>query len=213
VIEFGRLITYLVTVLALFIAPGPSVVFVVSRGISLGRQAGLLAVLGNTLGLATQLAVIVAGPAGLFRGSHALSEALKLAGAAFLIYLGIRTVRARRAQAGDIGGDAVAPSPRRELIRQGWVVGLTNPKGLITFTSIAPSFITSSHGGQLTLGVAILGLAGVLAALLCDGAWALASGQARTWFARSPRRLERFNAVGGVAMIGFGIALAVIALS
>lgn len=205
-----RLLPYLGTVLALFIAPGPSVVFVVSRGVSLGRSAALTAVAGNTLGLCSQLAIVVLGP-GLVPDSHTLFRVLKLAGALWLLYLGVSSIRRRQALAAAIRGDALVPATRRALVRDGWVVGITNPKGLITFTSIAPDAIHSAHG-TITLALAALGAIGVLVALIADGAWGLASGVLSAFLGDSPRRSERLNVAGGVLMIAFAVGLAVIAI-
>jgi threonine/homoserine/homoserine lactone efflux protein len=211
VISSSALLPYLGTVLVLFIAPGPSVVLVVSRGVALGRSAALTAVAGNTLGLCTQLAVVVLGP-GLLHDSHALFRVLKLAGALWLLYLGASSIRHRRDFAEAIRGDRLIPGTRQALVRDGWVVGITNPKGLITFTSIAPDVIHSSHGATITLALAALGAIGVLVALIADGAWALASGTMRSRLSDSPRRSERLNVAGGILMIAFGIGLAIIAL-
>jgi threonine/homoserine/homoserine lactone efflux protein len=210
VISSSALLPYLGTVLVLFIAPGPSVVLVVSRGVALGRSAALTAVAGNTLGLCTQLAVVVLGP-GLLHDSHALFRVLKLAGALWLLYLGASSIRHRRDFAEAIRGDRLIPGTRQALVRDGWVVGITNPKGLITFTSIAPDAIQRSHG-TITLALAALGAIGVLVALVADGAWGLASGTLRSRLADSPRRSERLTGAGGVLMIAFGIGLGIIAL-
>jgi threonine/homoserine/homoserine lactone efflux protein len=209
VIETSRLAPYLGTVFALFIAPGPSVVFVVSRGVALGLRAALIAVAGNTLGLSTQLAIVVLGP-GLLN-SKDLFHVLKILGALYLVYLGIRTIRTRRAFAEALESERVASRTQRQLIRQGWVVGVTNPKGLITYTSIAPDFIHTTSGSD-TLALAALGAIGVLVAVVCDGAWGLASGTVRRWLGESSRRAELLNAAGGVLMVLFGIVLAVIAI-
>ena len=208
-ITTSRLLPYLGTVFALFIAPGPSVVFVVSRGVALGLRAALTAVAGNTLGLATQLAIVVLGP-GLLN-SKDLFHVLKIAGAVYLIYLGLRTIRTRRAFAEALDSERVATRTQRQLLRQGWVVGVTNPKGLITYTSIAPDVIHGSHSNT-TPALALLGAIGVLVALVCDGAWGLASGTVRRWLGESARRAELLNGAGGVLMVVFGIVLAVIAI-
>ncbi len=208
-IATSRLLPYLGTVFALFIAPGPSVVFVVSRGVALGLRAALTAVAGNTLGLATQLAIVVLGP-GLLN-SRDLFHVLKILGAVYLIYLGLRTIRTRRAFARALESERVALRTQRQLIRQGWVVGATNPKGLITYTSIAPDVISNARGSD-TLALAALGALGVLVALVCDGAWGLASGTVRRWLGESSRRAALLNAGGGVLMVLFGIVLAIIAI-
>jgi threonine/homoserine/homoserine lactone efflux protein len=101
----------------------------------------------------------------------------------------------------------VAPRSPARIIREGFVVGVTNPKGLLIFTAVLPQFIERSRGHE-TLQLASLGLICVIVALLSDSAWAIASGTARKWFGRSPRRLERLSAGGGLAMIALGAGLA-----
>jgi len=100
-----------------------------------------------------------------------------------------------------------APQSLRRIVREGMTVGFTNPKGLIIFTAIVPDFIERSRG-HANLQLLTLGLIVVAVALLSDSSWAIASGSARTWLRRSPRRLARMSAGGGVSMIGLGIALA-----
>jgi threonine/homoserine/homoserine lactone efflux protein len=209
VITTARLLPFLGTVFALFLAPGPSVVFVVSRGVALGRLAALTAVAGNTLGLATQLVIVVLGP-GLLN-SKDLFHVLKIVGAIYLLYLGVRTIRDRRAFAEGLAAESSASRSHSQLLRQGWVVGVTNPKGLITYTSIAPDFIHRAQG-HATLQLATLGAIGVLVALVSDGAWGLASGTVRGWLGESARRAELLNVGGGVLMVIFGIVLAIIAI-
>jgi threonine/homoserine/homoserine lactone efflux protein len=212
VIETSRLLPYLVTEFGLFMAPGPSVVFVVSRGVAFGRLAALIAVAGNTLGLISQLLVVVVILGGAFAHASAVPEVLKLAGAAWLIYLGIRTLADRRADDRDVLIAEARAGARGRLLRQGWVVGLTNPKGIVTFTAIAPQLIHRS-GHIAVAPLAALGALAVLVAMICDGAWGLVAGNARAWLGRSERRRARLNVGGGLLMVAFGIGLAIITLA
>jgi threonine/homoserine/homoserine lactone efflux protein len=198
---------FLLTVYVLILIPGPSVLFVVSRGVALGRRAALATVLGNATGFAFQLTLVVIGIGSILARSDAVFTALKLIGAGYLIVLGIRSIRDRKALAGVLAGTAVAPRSGARILREGFVVGATNPKGLIIFTAVLPQFIDRSQGHQ-TLQLATLGLLCVAIALLSDGAWAIASGTARQWLGRSPRRLERLSAGGGLTLIALGAGLA-----
>ena len=168
---------FLVTVYVLILIPGPSVLFVVSRGLALGRRAALVTVAGNTSGLTLQLVLVAVGLGAVIATSDTVFVVLKLLGAAYLIYLGITKIRDRKALAG-LGGVAIGSRSARRSVREGFVVGATNPKGLIIFTAILPQFIERSQG-HTTLQLLTLGAICVLIALLSDGAWAIASGSAR----------------------------------
>jgi threonine/homoserine/homoserine lactone efflux protein len=91
----GHLLAFLATVYVLILVPGPSVIFTVSRGVALGRRAALITVLGNTSGLFCQLVLVVVGLGALLASSDALFTGLRLAGAAYLILLGLRSFRDR----------------------------------------------------------------------------------------------------------------------
>ena len=203
----GHLWEFFVTVYVVILIPGPSVLFVVSRGLALGRRAALATVLGNGCGFAAQLVLVSVGLGAVIARSDTVFVVLKLCGAAYLIYLGVSKIRDRKALAGILVGGKLAPRSTRTAIREGFVVGASNPKGLIIFTAILPQFIERSHG-HATAQLLALGLICIAIALLSDGAWGLASGSARQWLGRSPQRLERLSATGGVMLIGLGVGLA-----
>ncbi len=203
-----RLVEFLITVYVLILIPGPSVLFVVSRGVSLGRRAALATVLGNASGFTLQLLLVSVGVGSIVARSDAVFTALKLAGAAYLVFLGVRNIRDRKALAKLFGPTEVAPKSLRRIIREGFYVGATNPKGIIIFTAVLPQFIDRSQG-HVTLQLLTLGAICILIALLSDGAWAIASGTARQWLGNSQRRLELLSGTGGVMLIGLGIGLAV----
>jgi threonine/homoserine/homoserine lactone efflux protein len=200
-------VPFLVTVYVLILVPGPSVLFVVSRGVSLGRRAALATVLGNTSGLLFQLVLVVAGLGSLLATSDAVFTAMKTIGAVYLVILGVRSIRERKALAGALAPAAMVPRRTARILREGFIVGATNPKGLIIFTAVLPNFIDRSRG-HATLQLATLGLICAVIAVMSDSSWALASGTARAWLGRTPKRLERLSAGGGLTMIGLGVALA-----
>jgi threonine/homoserine/homoserine lactone efflux protein len=203
----SHLPAFLVTVYVLILIPGPSVLFVVSRGVALGRRAALATVLGNAGGLAAQLVLVVVGVGSILASSDTVFTTLKLIGAAYLVLLGVRSIRERRSLAGTLAEAGPAPRSTGRILREGFFVGATNPKGLIIFTAVLPQFIDRSQG-HATLQLASLGLICVVVALLSDGSWALISGTAREWLGRSPRRLERLSAGGGLTLIALGVWLA-----
>jgi threonine/homoserine/homoserine lactone efflux protein len=208
VIPTRHLLEFLVTVYVLILIPGPSVLFVISRGVSLGRRAALATVVGNASGFAFQLALVSIGLGSIAARSDAVFTTLKLLGAGYLVFLGLRNIHDRKQLAVIFGATPVARKRLRTIIREGAIVGATNPKGIIIFTAVLPQFIDRARGHP-TLQLASLGAICILIALLSDGIWALASGTARHWLGRSQRRLERLSAAGGAMLIGLGVGLAV----
>jgi threonine/homoserine/homoserine lactone efflux protein len=208
VLPAHHLVAFLVTVYVVILVPGPSVLFVVSRGLALGRRAALATVAGNSAGFAAQLILVAIGLGAVIARSDAVFVALKLFGAAYLVFLGVRKIRDRRALAAALGVGAVGPRSVPRALREGFVVGATNPKGIVIFTAILPQFVDRSSGHE-TLQLLSLGVICIAIALASDSMWAIASGTARNWFGRSPRRLERLSATGGVMLIGLGVGLAV----
>ena len=198
---------FLITVYVLILVPGPSVLFTISRGVALGRRAALASVLGNT-SRTPAAAGARRGRPGLAAGhSDAVYTVVKLIGAAYLVVLGVRSIRDRRELAGVLQSSSVAPRSLARTIREGFVVGATNPKGVLIFTAVLPQFIDRSRG-HATLQLLSLGFICALVALLSDSCWALASGTARAWLGRSPRRLQHLSVAGGVSLIALGAGLA-----
>jgi threonine/homoserine/homoserine lactone efflux protein len=208
VLPTRHLAEFLVTVYILILIPGPSVLFVVSRGVALGRRAALATVAGNASGFALQLLLVSLGVGTIVARSDAVFTTLKLLGAAYLVLLGLRNIRDRKALAKMFGPVEAAPKSLWRIVREGFFVGATNPKGIIIFTAVLPQFIDRSRG-HVTLQLALLGTICIVIALLSDGAWAIASGTARQWLGSSSGRLERLSAAGGAMLIGLGVGLAV----
>jgi threonine/homoserine/homoserine lactone efflux protein len=205
-----HLLAFLLTIYVLILIPGPSVLFVVSRGVALGRRAALATVAGNAGGLVFQGTLVTIGIGSIVASSDAVFTTLKLIGAAYLVFLGVRNIRERKALAEVFApaAAAAAPKPLGRIVREGFFVGATNPKGVLIFTAVLPQFIDRSQGHD-TLQLATLGAICVVIALLSDGAWAIASGTARQWLGRSSRRLETMTGVGGAMLVALGVGLAV----
>jgi threonine/homoserine/homoserine lactone efflux protein len=203
----GHLLTSVVTIFVLIVIPGPSVLFVVSRGVALGRRAALATVLGNTAGLGVLAIVVSLGLGSIVARSLAVFTVIKLAGAAYMVFLGVRMFRDRHALARMLDA-AVEPKGMQRMLREGFVVGVTNPKAVILMTAVLPQFVDRS-AGHVQLQFLLLGAISLIVGLFSDGAWAIVSGTARVWLARSPRRLELIGGAGGLVLIGLGVRLAV----
>lgn len=167
----------------------------------------MLTVVGNALGEYVQVIAVAFGVGALAEQSVAAFTALKLAGGAYLIYLGVRTFRERRSLAAALSGPAASRSDRRVFV-EGAVVGVTNPKTVVFLAAILPQFVSRAAGG---VPVQILMLGGVFAAIavVSDTLWALAAGGLGAWFSRSPRRLELIGGAGGLAIAAVGAGLVV----
>jgi len=201
----SQTLAFAVTATILVVIPGPSVLFTIGRALTIGRRGALLTVLGNALGMFVQVVAVAFGLAALIETSAHVYTAVKLLGAAYLVFLGVQAIRHRRAL---VATDVQAPVIRtRRVLREGFIVGLTNPKMIVFFAAALPQFI-DRDAGHVPLQMGALGSIVPVVAMVCDSVWALAAGTARTWFAGSERRIERMSTVGGVAMIGVGTTLA-----
>lgn len=208
-ISLDQLLGFGVAALVLIAVPGPSVVFVIGRALAHGRRVALATVLGNALGLLVIVALVAAGLSVLLERSVLAFTLLKLAGAAYLVWLGVQALRTREALSmADVDAAGSGPAvTRRVATRQGFVVGVTNPKAYLIFAAVLPQFV-DARAGHVPLQMLALGLVAATIALLSDGLWAVAASGLRSWFARSPRRTEAVGTVGGLSMIGLGVTLA-----
>ncbi|HIE60446.1 MAG TPA: LysE family translocator [Microbacterium sp.] len=203
-IPIENLLAFMLTSLVIIVIPGPSVLFVIGRAIALGRRAGVLSVVGNALGTIPAVIAVAFGVGAIVASSVVAFTVIKIAGALYLVYLGIQAIRHRHAH---IPGIQQRPTRARRLLAEGFIVGLTNPKTIAFFVAVLPQFVDPT-AGPVWMQLLLLGLVFEALALASDSIWALAAGTARAWFARSPRRISTLSATGGVMMIGLGGALA-----
>ncbi|TDC83302.1 LysE family translocator [Micromonospora sp. KC606] len=204
-----RLAAFALASFVLIVIPGPAVLFAISRALAYGRRVALTSVVGGAVGsftAATAVAVGV-GVGAIVQTSAVVYTVIKLAGAAYLIYLGVQAIRHRRAlreafeaQAAPIGGG-------RTLV-QGFIVGVTNPKTVVFFAAILPQFVDPS-AGHASLQMVVLGAVFAVIALAMDSVWGVAAGTVRSWFARSARHLDLVGGAAGLTMVGLGVGLAV----
>lgn len=201
-----HLFAFVLTAFALIVVPGPSVLFVVSRAVALGRKAGMATVVGNAAGESTQVMAVALGIGSLVEQSVAAFTIIKLAGAAYLIFLGIQAV-GRRTSLSNVLEVREGARATRGILRQGFAVGVSNPKSIVFFAAVLPQFVDRS-AGHVPLQLLTLGAVFVAIALISDGMWALAAGTTRAWLVRSPHRLSLLRGTGGLVMIGLGVRLA-----
>jgi threonine/homoserine/homoserine lactone efflux protein len=201
----SHLLAFTITAWLIIVVPGPSVLFTVSRAIALGRIAGIATVAGNTVGAFAQTVAVAYGLGPLVERSVLLFTVLKLAGAGYLIFLGVQAIRHRHSLAETLTATAERRSAAR-IVLDGFTVGATNPKVIVFFAAILPQF-TDRQAGHVPVQIVVLGAVFAGIALLSDGAWALAAGTVRAWFTRSRRRLELIGGTSGLVMIGIGVRL------
>lgn len=147
------------------------------------------------------------GVGALVAQSVVLFTVIKLAGAAYLVYLGVQAIRHRNQGDDSSAREVRSAAPRRTLFWQGFAVGVSNPKSIVFFIAALPQFV-DFHAGGVPLQMIVLGLVFIVIALISDSAWVLLAGTARAWFARSPRRLGIVRGIGGGMLIGLGGLLA-----
>jgi threonine/homoserine/homoserine lactone efflux protein len=205
-VSADRLAAFAGMSLLLIVIPGPSVLFVVGRALAHGRRTALLSVLGNTVGAYVLVLAVSFGIGPLVARSVLLFTVLKLAGAAYLVFLGVKALRQRQALHAATTGTAGRRGNLRTLW-EGFAVGVANPKTTVFFAAVLPQFV-DRRAGDVTGQLMLLGLVFTLIALVSDSTWGLAASTARSWFARSPRRLSAVGGAGGMAMIGLGLTVA-----
>ncbi|QKV90898.1 LysE family translocator [Streptomyces sp. NA02950] len=206
-----RLLEFAAMSLLVIVIPGPSVLFMIGRALAHGRRTVMATVLGNTLGSYVLVVAVAFGLGSLVERSAAVFMAVKLAGAAYLIYLGVQAFR-HRTDMKLVTVDAAARSDRPvhgdlRTVADGFMVGVTNPKGIVFFAATLPQFVDHS-AGALPTQMMILGLVPIGIGLVTDTLWGLTASAARTWFGRSERRLSMIGGAGGFAMVGLGVTVA-----
>jgi threonine/homoserine/homoserine lactone efflux protein len=202
-----HLLTFALAAFVLIVIPGPSVLFTVGRALTIGRRGAVISAIGNAAGVYLQIIAVAVGIGPLVLRSTEVYTAIKIVGAAYLIHLGVQAFRHRHALAAAVAVPTPTTGRNRRLFLDGVLVGVANPKTIVFITVAMPQFVDPSRAVALQL--LVLGAAFPVIAVACDSMWALAAGTARTWFARSPRRLSAIGGAGGLAIVGLGVTVAV----
>jgi len=191
--------------LALAVVPGPAVTYVVARSVELGRRAGLLSVLGVSTGGLVHVAAATAGLSALLASSASAFTVVKLAGAAYLIAIGLLRLFGR----GENDAAEVAPVPHGRVYAQGVVVNVLNPKTALFFLAFLPQFV-EQHRWPVALQVGILGCLFVVIAAASDSVYALVASALAGRMRGSSRvqRVKRFFTGGIFVAIGATAAVA-----
>ena len=200
----GTLALFAGAALALLVVPGPAVLYIVSQSIEHGRRAGLVSMLGVQTGALVHVAAAALGLSALLVQSAVAFDVVKYAGAAYLVFLGLRKLLAR--ERFETTGER---PPRRldRLFAQGVVVNVLNPKTALFFFAFLPQF-ADVEAGAIGLQIAVLGVIFILIAVVSDGLYALAAGTAsdRLRGSRAFERAERW--VSGTVLVALGVTAA-----
>ncbi|HEU0337099.1 MAG TPA: LysE family translocator [Gaiellaceae bacterium] len=201
-VEPAAYAVFLGAALALLVVPGPAVLYIVARSVHQGRRAGLASVLGIHVGTLVHVLAATVGLSALLASSATAFTVVKLLGAAYLVYLGIRTLAGR----GDRGVEASPSGPtrgRRRDFAEGIVVNVLNPKTALFFVAFLPQFV-DPDAGAATLQILVLGLTFMLLGLVTDSLWALAAGTAGDWLRGHRGFLRAQRWVSGSIYLGLG---------
>lgn len=190
--------------LVLLLTPGPAVLYIVARSVEQGRMGGLVSVAGVGLGNFAHVIAAAIGVSAIIAASALAFSVLKYLGAAYLIWLGIKTLRAPVAPL----TLEVAGKPLARLFTEGAVVAALNPKTALFFLAFLPQFISPS-AGAVWLQILLLGGSFALLGLATDGLYALTAGSLRHLFRDSLKVLKAQKLVSGTIYIGLGVMTAV----
>ena len=193
---------FLLAGLTLLLIPGPAVLYVVGQSIDGGRRAGIASVLGITTGTLVHITAAAAGLSALIVSSRVAFDAVRYAGAAYLIAIGLLRIVRRTAD-----GAADTPAPTHDLRRaytRGVVVNVLNPKTALFFLAFLPQFVDASRG-RPWLQIVVLGLSFAGLGTLSDGTYALLAGSVAGRL-RGSRRFDLVQRwVPGSLFVGLGI--------
>lgn len=196
--SLAALLSYTVASFLIVIVPGPTVTVIIGNALRHGTYAGLLNVVGTQFGLLSMLALLTLGFSAISNWA-ALLEVLRLIGAAYLVWLGIRMWQSR-------GRLAEREVPRsRSFILQGFIVIWSNPKALLLFGAFIPQFVEPS--GNTTLQIGVLAFIFMVLATLGDSSYALLAGNARHWLTAS--RIMLVERLAGSFLIAGGLWLVI----
>ena len=193
-------LTYLVATIVIIVVPGPTVTLIIANSLSHGSRAGLLNVAGTQLGIALMIALVGVGLASLIEALGWWFEVVRLIGAAYLVYLGVKLIRST----GALGEPRKVAVPRVGFFLQGFLVAISNPKTLVFFGAFIPQFIDPK--GDYALQVLIMGATAVVVASISDGLYAILVGGAGRRISQT--RIRWLSRISGGMLIGGGLWLA-----
>ena len=199
-----RIWEYCATAFLIILAPGPTVLFVIARAISWGKASAVASVLGNNLGAFIISLLIAFGLGPILQSSDIAFISVQIAGGLYLIYLGIQAIRHSEIHAGDMKNVVGSKPSLYQSAKDGFIVGILNPKVWVFFAAISPQFV-DRHRGNVTAQLVLMGAIFAFIAFFSDSTWGIIAGTIRNWLANETKRLVTMRVVGGVVMILLGL--------
>jgi homoserine/homoserine lactone efflux protein len=193
-------LTFVAACAVIVIVPGPTVTLIIANSLRHGTRAGMLNIAGSQLGFACMIAIVLAGLASLIDAMGAWFDYVRLAGAAYLVWLGIKLLRS----SGSLAEMQNAPKPRVGFFAQGFLVAMSNPKALLLFGALFPQFINPA--ADYVSQVLLLGITAMAIAFVFDTSYAILTGRAGVLL--SQRRIRLMSRASGLCLIGGGAWLA-----
>lgn len=200
------LIAFTLAALIMNISPGPSNLYVMARSIAQGTKGGIVAAMGLAAGSLVHVIATVLGLSAIFKHSPTLYTAVKLAGAAYLIYLGIKYWKTKRSNT----NNEIKPTNSRPLLmvfKESVIVEVTNPKTALFFIALLPQFVTP-ESGSIAMQLLALGIIVTISALPCDILVAVSSSKVANWLVKNERAQEIQEKVSGSILFGMGAYIA-----
>jgi homoserine/homoserine lactone efflux protein len=193
-------LAYIAACFLIAVVPGPTVTVIIGNSLAHGTRAGLLNVAGTQLGLGLMMAILVVGLSSVIAAMGWLFDWLRWAGAAYLIWIGWKLLRAPDS----LDQPHSAPTPRGGFLLQGFLVLMANPKALLWFGAFIPQFVDPK--GNYVAQIIALGVTAMAIALFTDGGYAVLTGRAGALLSR--KRVRLVSRLSGTCLIGGGIWLA-----
>ena len=200
----SRLWESLIATILIILAPGPSVLFTIARAIAWGRAAAVATVIGNATGMFLVSLLVAVGLGPLLQSSKLFYNGVQWAGGAYLIYLGYAAIAASKVDAHSMQKTEGAKPAFVTSIKNGFWVGVLNPKSVVFFAAILPQFVDQEKN-NVTAQLILLGAIFALIALISDGSYGLLAGTVRQWLAGDIGRLIFMRRFGGCVMIALGL--------
>jgi threonine/homoserine/homoserine lactone efflux protein len=208
----SRLFEYAIAAYLIILAPGPSVLFIVARAIAWGKKIAVATATGNVSGSFVLATLTALGIGPILQRSELAYVAVQWGGGLYLIYLGIDAIRKRAFHVDEMTDTSSGAPTIFQTWREGFVVGVLNPKAIVFYAAVCPQFIDRERG-HVTFQLWFLGLVFCIIALISDGAWGLLAGQAREWLSSDRGRLEKLRSGGGGVMIFLGVLIIIQAVT
>jgi threonine/homoserine/homoserine lactone efflux protein len=199
-----NIVLFLTTAVVMICTPGPDIIYVSTRGIAQGRETALLSTLGVCLGYLVHTALAVLGLSALLQASAVAFEMVRYAGAAYLLYLGVKTLLSKEPF---LPTQNSQPLPKGRIVWQGVLTSVLNPKGILFFLSFLPQFI-SPQSGHVSLQLIVCGLTFTVLCLLIYGAIGYFSGQVGDRLTKQPTISLALKWLSGSVLVGLGIRMA-----